>query len=73
MTTSDRAPTLCPYGHELGPRRMLVGWHPCQCRPDLVEAYRGHRTYQCLACRRENRTSICFQPYHVTDTAAGAR
>ncbi|GAA2112240.1 hypothetical protein [Actinomadura alba] len=59
-------PTTCPYGHQLGPRRVLVGWHPCQCRLDLVEAYRGHRTYQCVTCQKHNWTTICYLPYHLS-------
>ena len=69
---TDHVPTTCPYGHPLGARRMVVGWSPCQCPPALAR-HRGHRTYLCLACRGHNRTSLCYEPYHVhgVDTAAG--
>ncbi len=26
-------PRTCPLGHQLGPGRVLTGWHPCDCPP----------------------------------------
>jgi hypothetical protein len=48
-------PTLCPAGHRLGPRTVLVGFLPCFCRwPES-----GHRTFACRECG-----ATLYQPEH---------
>lgn len=66
---SEQIPARCPYGHELGPGRVLVGWTPCHCVSD--EEGRGHRTYYCLACHElsDKRQTICYFPEHVPERA----
>ncbi|ROO90440.1 hypothetical protein EDD29_8167 [Actinocorallia herbida] len=56
----DGFPVACPYGHLLGPGRVLVGWRPCRCSP----ATGGHRTYSCRACQAlsDQRQTTCHQP-----------
>ncbi|OCB09211.1 hypothetical protein A5717_25890 [Mycolicibacterium porcinum] len=39
------APTHCPNGHPLGPRRELVGHAPCSCG-----VRGGHTSWQCQEC-----------------------
>jgi hypothetical protein len=41
---ASNPPVICPYGHELGADRVLVGWEPCQCPPCLGRGsmLRGH-------------------------------
>ncbi|GAB3681559.1 hypothetical protein GCM10027589_51530 [Actinocorallia lasiicapitis] len=58
------APTTCPYGHPLGPGRVLVGWKPCGC--DGARDAGGHRTYSCNACRElsDRRETLCYFPPH---------
>lgn len=59
-------PFLCPYGHPLGPGKMLVGWAPCICKAVLqTDGPKGHRTYQCLACHDHHITSVMYVPEHV--------
>jgi hypothetical protein len=43
---------------------MLVGWAPCICAEALGH-HRGHRTHQCLACRRYRITSVHYTPPHL--------
>jgi hypothetical protein len=69
---SQYGPATCPYGHVFGPRRILVGWLPCGCRP-CREGVGGHRTYQCLTCTdvepgRVGWTTTCFYPPHLPGT-----
>ena len=47
MAVVEHAPAECPNGHQLGPNRVVVGWHPCDC----TEGRSGHRTYWCRECR----------------------
>ncbi|MEU5879401.1 hypothetical protein [Spirillospora sp. NPDC047279] len=64
-TIARHVPFLCPYGHELGAGRVLVGWSPCDCPPALGW-HRGHRTFECRACAEQReRVSICYLPPHV--------
>jgi hypothetical protein len=63
---SDHAPRMCPYGHELRPGHVLVGWSPCMC-PPAWERHGGHRTYSCEDCReRYGISMICYLPEHST-------
>lgn len=41
---SEYAPTVCPNGHALGPRRVLVGSQVCSCE------IHHHRTHACREC-----------------------
>ncbi|WP_156042418.1 hypothetical protein [Rhodococcus sp. UNC363MFTsu5.1] len=55
----EPAPTHCPNGHRLGPRRCLVGWEQCGC----ADARRGgHRTHFCRTCGVTIRTPPCAGP-----------
>lgn len=65
-TGTEVIPTMCPYGHELGAGRVLVGWAPCTCEP-AWSRLKGHRTYQCEACRSAGVTAICYDPPHIPD------
>ncbi|MFC0038841.1 hypothetical protein [Actinomadura rayongensis] len=49
------------------PGEMIVSWSPCVCGPSvgLGEGRQGHRTYLCLACKDERRTTLCYLPAHV--------
>jgi hypothetical protein len=69
---ADQAPEMCPYGHPLGVRRVLVGWSPCECPPALG-AHRGHRTYECLACSEQHQRCVCYVPHHVPPAGALSR
>jgi hypothetical protein len=53
-----------PYGHDLGPGRLLVGWAPGICAEALGH-HRGHRTHQCLACLQWRITSVHYAPPHL--------
>lgn len=54
MVFYERAPTRCPNGHRLGPRRVVVGWTPCTCATALrPSGATGHRTYLCIVCDAE--------------------
>ena len=69
---SAHIPRICPYGHELAPGRVLVGWWPCMC-PPAWERHGGHRTYSCESCDLEHRTVICYIPEHLPAAAAASR
>ena len=57
---------VCPYGHQLRPGRVLIGWSPCGCTPALANrSGRGHRTVQCLDCSDYRISSIRYTPEHV--------
>lgn len=63
---NDHVPAVCPYGHELRPGHVLVGWSPCMC-PPAWERHGGHRTYSCEDCReRYGISMICYLPEHST-------
>src|SRR5699024_113530 len=52
---AEEQPAMCPCGGE----RFLIGWAACSCRTDTLAP--GHRTWECLACRR--RTALgCLGP-----------
>lgn len=38
---------MCPVGHELGARRVLLGWRACGC---AGARHGGHRTWTCVSC-----------------------
>lgn len=64
----DRTPATCPYGHPLGPGKVLVGWLPCGCEWTTIG---GHRTYQCTACLTlsDKRQTVChFPPHDIRST-----
>ncbi|GAA1737789.1 hypothetical protein GCM10009832_20410 [Dietzia kunjamensis subsp. schimae] len=46
MLWTEDAPTHCPYGHELGPDRVLVGWDAG--RSGSLD--HGHRVHICRQC-----------------------
>lgn len=67
--TGDPAqgPATCPYGHPLGPGRVLVGWLPCICPPAQAN-HNGHRTFQCRVCLEEladRRKVVSYTPPHL--------
>ncbi|MFV2172368.1 hypothetical protein ACFHW2_11700 [Actinomadura sp. LOL_016] len=55
---------ICPFGHELRPGEVRVGWTPCTCPPAWAK-YKGHQTLLCLACEREGRTVMRYTPEHI--------
>ncbi len=50
-------PTRCPYGHELGPGRVKIGWMPCLCAParEAADHGRGLGISGCSARRATSR------------------
>lgn len=70
--TLGSQPKTCPYGHLLGPNRVLVGWSPCVC-PEASAAYGGHATVQCLACLDHEIRSVCYEPPHLPADGTRAR
>jgi hypothetical protein len=64
----DNRPERCPFGHDLGPGRVQVGWSPCICEP-AKEAVRrgrgmGHLRLSCRTCEDEFRTAVFYEPAH---------
>ena len=57
-------PSTCPYGHRLGPRRMLVGWMPCVCA-EAIARFGGHTTVQCDACQEAGVRCVLYDPPHA--------
>ncbi|RSN72043.1 MULTISPECIES: hypothetical protein [Actinomadura] len=55
---------ICPFGHELRPGEVLVGWSPCACPPAWA-VHKGHQTLQCRACEREGQTVVRYMPEHI--------
>ena len=47
-------PERCPFGHQLGPGRIQIGWSPCVCTAAREAAGRGrglgHLRLHCLGC-----------------------
>jgi hypothetical protein len=64
----EHRPQRCPFGHELGPGRVTIGWSPCQCQParEAAELGRGlgHLRLSCRVCEEESRTAIFYEPAH---------
>jgi hypothetical protein len=60
----------CPFGHELGPGRVQIGWSPCICQPAKEAAERGrgmgHVVLHCRACEDEGRRAVFYEPGHDT-------
>jgi hypothetical protein len=66
----DNRPESCPFGHELGPGRVQIGFSPCVCAPAREAAERGgslgHLRLHCLACADEGRSAVFYEPGHDT-------
>ena len=64
----ERQPGFCPFGHLLGPGRVLISWTPCICQPAKEAAKQGrgmgHATLRCRACEDQGRTTIYSEPPH---------
>jgi hypothetical protein len=64
----ENRPERCPFGHELDPGRVQIGWSPCVCDPAKEAAERGrgmgHLRLSCRACEDEFRTSVFYEPPH---------
>ncbi|MBB5919165.1 hypothetical protein FHR81_000194 [Actinoalloteichus hoggarensis] len=57
--SEPRWPPTCPSGrHRLLPGELLVGWHPCDCTPEIL----GHRTWTCVRCLAAGRIDTWFDP-----------
>lgn len=52
---AEEQPSACGCGGE----RFLIGWTACSCRTDTLAP--GHRTWECLACRRHDALG-CLGP-----------
>jgi hypothetical protein len=53
-------------GHEWGPDRVIVSWHPCSCSVALASAGgNGHLTVRCL---EPGCTSTWYKPRHDSGT-----
>jgi hypothetical protein len=37
----EHRPEFCPFGHELGPGLIQIGWSPCICQPAKEASARG--------------------------------
>jgi len=61
----ETTPRECPRGHQLGPRRVLVGWLPCLCQLARESGNNGHRTHDCNACHDEGYRAIRYDPPHI--------
>ena len=61
-------PTLCPYGHPLGPGLTQIAWRPCRCR-SAQSGHGGHTMYLCTACAAAGRTTIAYRPEHIRTAA----
>lgn len=66
----DNKPSVCPFGHELVPGCIQVGWTPCICEPAREAASRsrgmGHVVLHCRVCEAEGRTAVFYEPAHDT-------
>jgi hypothetical protein len=64
----ENRPERCPFGHDLGPGRVQIGWSPCICEPAKEAAARGrgmgHVRLHCRQCEDEGRQSVFFEPAH---------
>lgn len=58
----------CPYGHQLGPGEVTVGWMPCEC-PAALAATKGHTTWTCRACSEDGWTTRRYDPPHPRTSA----
>jgi len=61
LVYAEPAPERCagPDHHPLGPNRVNVGWHACECSPVVATDGRGHRTWTCSVC-----DNVQEWPYH---------
>lgn len=66
----ENKPSVCPFGHQLGPGRFRVSWKPCICEPAQQAAGRGrgmgHAVVRCRACEDEHKTTVYYEPPHDT-------
>ncbi len=66
----ENKPESCPFGHELLPGKVQIGWSPCQCEPAREVAARrrglGHHRLHCRQCEDEGRHCVYFKPPHDT-------
>jgi len=64
----ENNPKYCPFGHRLGPGRVLVGWTPCMCAPareaGVLGHGLGHLWVRCEACREEGWEATFYEPPH---------
>ena len=64
----ERQPERCPFGHDLRPGRIQIGWSPCICTAAKEAAGRsrgmGHLRLHCWACEDEGRTAVYYEPPH---------
>jgi hypothetical protein len=62
----EHKPSVCPFGHDLAPGRVSVGFSPCVCALAREAAAHGgsmgHLRLHCLACEGEGRSSIFLEP-----------
>ena len=62
----EHRPSVCPFGHDLAPGRVSVGFSPCVCALAREAAAHGgsmgHLRLHCLACEGEGRSSIFLEP-----------
>jgi hypothetical protein len=72
QVSESSQPGWCPHGHWLGPKRVLVGWMPCDCRRALeagtVGRAMGHTSHRCLACQDQGRDTVHYDPPHIAVT-----
>jgi hypothetical protein len=64
----DKTRIVCPFGHELSPGRVQIGWSPCICEPVKEAGARGrgmgHLRLYCRACEDESETRGFYEPPH---------
>lgn len=62
----EHKPSVCPFGHDLAPGRVSVGFSPCVCalarEATAHGGSMGHLRLHCLACEGEGRSSIFLEP-----------
>jgi hypothetical protein len=64
----DYKPERCPFGHQLWPGMVQVGWKPCLCTAAREEAKRGrgmgHLVVFCNTCHHQLWQTTFYQPPH---------
>ncbi len=58
----EQAPARCANGHLLGPGRVMLGWHACDCPPVRAADTGGHRTWACRTCSNTQCWPPCQAP-----------